>query len=228
MKKVLLSTMLVLALVPLFCSQSELPARYREWLEDVSPIITRTEQEIFSKLKTDADREKFISFFWRQRDPSPDTAENEFYKEYMERVRYADQNFGRESSKRGSQTERGYFYLLLGKPLERQLFTTMSQIWPVELWYYQGAVEFGLPPYFYLVFYQPEGIGDYRLYSPGVEGPEAGPFTSTSIIASIHAVPEKKFSDAYARNYLTYKDYVETEYSDNFIDSSFACGVFRP
>jgi len=270
MKKIKLSTMLVLALVPFFYSQSELPARYREWLEDVSPIITRTEQEIFSKLKTDADREKFIRFFWRQRDPYPDTAENEFYKEYMERVRYADQNFGRESSRRGSQTERGYFYLLLGKPLERQLFTTMSQIWPVELWYYKGAVEFGLPPYFYLVFYQPEGIGDYRLYSPGVEGPErlvipsmasrsltrnrayqmlkevsselagaslsylpgeqrleAGAFTSTSIIASIHAVPEKKFSDAYVRNYLSYKDYVETEYSDNFIDSSFACGVFR-
>src|SRR4030042_879519 len=128
MKKVLLSTMLVLALVPLFYSQSELPARYREWLEDVSPIITRTEREIFSKLKTDADREKFISFFWRQRDPYPDTAENEFYKEYMERVRYADQNFGRAYWRRGSQTERGNFYLRLGNPPDRKLFTTMSPI----------------------------------------------------------------------------------------------------
>jgi len=253
-----------------FFPQGELPARYREWLEDVSPIITRMEQEIFSKLKTDADREKFIRFFWRQRDPYPDTSENEFYKEYMERVRFADQNFGHESSGRGSQTERGYFYLLLGKPLERQFFTTQSQIWPAELWYYQGQVEYGLPAYFYLIFYQPQGIGEYRLYSPGVEGPEkliipsmssrslsrarayqtikevsselagaslsylpgeqrleAGAFSSTTIIASIHAVPEKKFSDAYARSYLSYKDYVETEYSDNFIDSSFACQVFR-
>lgn len=263
--------LVLLLILPLpFYSQSELPARYREWLEDTSPIITRTEREIFLKLKTDADRDKFIRFFWRQRDPYPDTAENEFYKEYMERVRFADQNFGRESSRRGSQTERGYFYLLLGKPLERQIFTTLSQVWPAELWYYQGAVEYGLPPYFYLIFYQPQGIGDYRLYSPGVEGPEklvvpsmasrsltrarayqiikeisselagaslsylpgeqrleAGAFSSTSIIASIHAVPEKKFSDTYARSYLSYKDYVETEYSDHFIDSSFACEVFR-
>ena len=270
MKKLLLGMIIAAVAAPSFFGQDELPARYREWLEDTSPIITRTERDIFSKLKTDADRDKFIRFFWRQRDPYPDTAENEFYKEYMERVRFADQNFGHESSRRGSQTERGYFYLLLGKPLERQFFTTHSQVWPLELWFYQGAVEYGLPPYFYLVFYQPEGSGEYRLYSPGVEGPEklvipsmasrglnrsrayqilkeisselagaslsylpgeqgleAGAFTSTSIIASIHAVPEKKFSDAYARSYLGFKDYVETEYSDNYIDNSFGFGVFR-
>jgi GWxTD domain-containing protein len=270
MNKTLLLMFLVLVLAQPFYSQNQLPPRHREWLEDVSPIITRTEREIFTKLKADPDRDKFIRFFWRQRDPYPDTTENEFYKEYMERVRFADQNFGRESSKRGSQTERGYFYLLLGKPLERQFFTTLSQVWPAELWYYQGEVEYGLPPYFYLVFYQPQGIGEYRLYSPGVEGPEklivpsmasraltrarayqilkdvsselagaslsylpgeqrleAGAFSSTSIIASIHAVPEKKFSDAYARSYVSYKDHVETEYTDNFMDSSFTSKVFQ-
>jgi len=270
MNKALFLMLLVLVTALPVYPQKEFPPRYREWLEDVSPIITRMEREVFTQLKADADRDKFIRFFWRQRDPYPDTTENEFYKEYMERVRFTDQNFGRESSKRGSQTERGYFYLLLGKPLERQFFTTLSQVWPAELWYYQGAVEFGLPPYFYLVFYQPQGLGEYRLYSPGVEGPEklivpsmasrsltrarayqvlkevsselagaslsylpgeqrleAGAFSSTSIIASIHSVPEKKFSDAYARSYLSYKDYVETEYSDNFIDSSFSAKVFR-
>jgi GWxTD domain-containing protein len=262
--------MLVLLSALPFYSQDKLPPRFREWLEDVSPIITKAEREVFARLLTDADRDKFIRFFWRQRDPYPDTTENEFTKEYMERVRFADQNFGRESSKRGSQTERGYFYLLLGKPLERQLFTTFSQVWPVELWYYQGAVEYGLPPYFYLLFYQPQGLGDYRLYSPGVEGPEAlvipsmtarvltrdrayrvlkdvsselagaslsflpgeqnfqvGAFSSTSVLASVRALPEKKYSDAYARSYLSYKDYVETEYSDNYIDNSFTAKVFQ-
>jgi GWxTD domain-containing protein len=270
MKKIPLWAVFTLLLVVPIMSREELQPRYREWLEDVSPIITRTEREIFTRLTTDSDRDKFIRFFWRQRDPLPDTAENEFTKEYMERVRFADLNFGRESARRGSQTERGYFYLLLGKPLERQIFTTLSQVWPVELWFYQGAVELGLPPYFYLVFYQPEGSGEYRLYSPGIEGPEklvipsmasrsltrasayqilkeisselagaslsylpgeqrleAGAFSSTSIIASIHAVPEKKFSDAYARSYLRYKDYEEIEYSDNFIDNSAAARVFR-
>jgi len=155
MKKMILPAIFILLSALPFYSQSGLPPRYREWLEDVSPIITKAEREVFGRLRTDADRDKFIRFFWRQRDPYPDTAENEFYKEYMERVRFADQNFGRESSKRGSQTERGYFYLLLGKPLERQFFTTFSQVWPVELWYYQGAIEYGLPA----------SIGDGRLFS---------------------------------------------------------------
>jgi GWxTD domain-containing protein len=248
----------------------ELLPNHREWLEDVSPIITKTEKEIFSKLKTNAEREKFIRLFWRQRDPYPDTAENEFEKQYMERVRFADQNFGHETSKRGSQTERGTYYLILGPPLERNFFTTQSQIWPMELWFYKGEIEYGLPPYFYLIFYQPQGIGEYRLYSPGVEGPEklviptlaaqslnrstafqiikkispelagaslsylpgdqvlqGSAFSSASVIASVRSFPEKKFSDAYARTYLSYKDYVETEYSHDFVESSFVARTFR-
>ncbi len=122
----------------------ELLPQHREWLENVSPIITRTEREIFSKLKTNEEREKFIHFFWRQRDPHPDTEENEFTKDYQERVRFADQNFGRETSKRGSQTERGFYYLLLGPPSERHFFTTHSQLWPLELWFYKGEFEYGL------------------------------------------------------------------------------------
>ena len=262
------SVFMLITLLPIY--PEELLPHHREWLENVSAIITRTEREIFSKLKTNEEREKFIHFFWRQRDPYPDTEENEFAKEYMDRVRFADQNFGHGTSKRGSQTERGYYYLLLGPPLERHFFTTHSQVWPLELWFYKGEIESGLPPYFYLIFYQPEGLGEYRLYSPDVEGPEklvipvTAPralsrssafqlikkisaelanaslsylpgdeslrtpgFSSATILASIRSVPEKKFSDAYARSFLNYKDYIETEYSHAYVESGFAAGVFR-
>ncbi|MCX6568917.1 MAG: GWxTD domain-containing protein [Candidatus Aminicenantes bacterium] len=248
----------------------KLSPELRTWLEDVSPILTRTERAVFQKLQTNTDREKFVRFFWRMRDPLPDTTANEFQKEYEERVRFADQNFGRSSPKRGSQTDRGFFYLVLGPPLERNFFTTESQVWPNELWFYKGAVEYGLPDYFYLIFYQPEGIGDYRLYSPGVDGPEklavpiggggsmnrsqaveairkasselasaalsylpgdrpmgSSSFSSDTIIASVRGLPEKKFSDSYARSYMSYKDYIETEYSDNYLQSAFQVKVFR-
>jgi len=240
----------------------------RLWLEDVAPIITPTERDVFIKLGSDAERDKFIAFFWRMRDSSPDTPENEFMKEHMDRVRFADRNFGHESPKRGSQTERGFFYVLLGPPLERRFFTTQSELWPLELWFYKGAEEYGLPAYFYLLFYQPQGLGDFRLYYPGVEGPEklvvpnmyGGGLTranavqtirkinselaaasqsylpgertlgigssSENIIASIRQVPEKKFSDAYARTYLTFKDFIETEYSDRYLESAFQVKVF--
>jgi GWxTD domain-containing protein len=242
----------------------------RRWLDDISPIITRTEKDVFLKLRTDQERDKFIRLFWRMRDPLPETPENEFQKEYMKRVEFADQNFGHGSSRRGSQTERGFYYLLLGPPLERSQYTTQSEFLPLELWFYKGQVEYGLPDYFYLIFYQPQGLGEFRLYNPGHEGPEtlviplaagqqmtrsaafqimkktsaelAGAalsylpgerpggiesFSSDMIIASIKQLPDKKFSDAYARTYMTYKDYVETEYSDNFIDSTFQLKLFK-
>lgn len=251
-------------------SEEKISQEHRNWLKTVSPIITKTERETFLKLKTDEERNRFIQIFWKQRDPLPDTSENEFFREYMKRVQFADTHFGRQTSKKGSQTERGFFYLLLGPPLERQQFTTSSKILPLELWYYRGEVQYGLPPYFYLIFYQPQGMGEYRLYHPGAEGPERlvipsaygpaldrnfafqmireisselanatlsylpgernigmTPSSSEFIISSAYSLPEKKFSDAYARSYLRYKDYVETDYTHNFIDCHFQVKVFK-
>ena len=249
-------------------AQEKISPELARWLEDVSPIITKAERSVFAKLQTNADRAKFVRFFWRMRDPLPDTTENEFQKEYEERVRYADQNFGHDSPKRGSQTDRGFFYVVLGKPLERTFYTTQSQVWPLELWFYKGEQEYGLPDYFHLIFYQPEGIGDFRLYSPGVEGPEklvvpnlgtsvnrstavnaikgvngelasaslsylpsespmgGASFSSDSIIASVHNLPEKKYSDSYARSYMTFKDFIETDYTDSYLQSIYQVRVF--
>ncbi len=250
-------------------SIDELTPAQKDWLEMVTPIITGAEKEVFFKLKTEQERDRFISLFWKVRDPIPDTNENEFYREYMERVHFADRYFGIGSSKRGCLTERGYFYLLLGKPRERQVFATQSDIWPMELWFYQGDPKYGLPGYFYLIFYQPEGSGDYRLYYPGVEGPEKlvipsmssaqlnrskalevikainaelakaaisylpeeqqdgfSSLTSQTIIATVKSLPEKKFPSAYVKNYLSYKDLVEVDYSHNFINSNAVARVF--
>jgi len=270
MKQFIPLTLIFLLSAAFLLAEQELPLRQREWLKDVSPIITKTEREVFSKLKTDAERDRFIQLFWRQRDTYPDTSENEFEKQYMERVRFADQNFGRGTSKRGSQTDRGYYYLLLGPPLERNYFIGQSELWPMELWFYKGEVGYGLPAYFYLIFFQPEGLGDYRLYSPGVDGPaklvspvtgstnvkrsealeiikkvnselasaavsylpsdqrdQTGPLSTNTILANIAGLPEKKFSSTYARTYLDYKDYITTEYTHDYIESTFMCRTFR-
>lgn len=250
------------SLVLILPAQDNLSPRHEEWLELVKPIITKIEREVFEQLSTNADRDKFIQTFWRRRDTKPDTDANEFYEEYMERVRFADRYFGFETFGKGSQSERGYFYLLLGPPLERHIYATQSELWPLELWYYRGDAKLGLPPYFHLIFYQDKGIGKYRLYSPGQDGPdklvvpsmvgrvlnrnsahkmvreisgelasaslsyipgdadrEISSFSSTNLISSIYLVAEKKISDSYVRDFLYYKDYVETDYSHNFIES---------
>jgi GWxTD domain-containing protein len=260
----------ILCALSFISGQQDLLPAHKEWLELVSPIITKVEKEVFLSLKTAEERNRFIQFFWKQRDPLPDTSQNEFYREYMKRVQFADASFGHETAKRGSQTERGHFYLLLGPPLERTSYTTHSQLLPMELWYYRGEVQYGLPAFFYLIFYQPQGLGEYRLYHPGIEGPERliihtspgqsinrrnafnvikdisvelanaslsylpgerdmdiSSLSSETIISNVYSVPEKKFSDTYARSYLALKDFVETEYTHNFVESNFSVKAFK-
>jgi len=269
MKKINLILLMLITASLLLLAGEKLSPKHKDWLELVSPIITKTEKDVFLKLNTDQERDKFISLFWNRRDPMPDTRENEFYQEYMKRVRFSDINFGHASFKKGSQTERGYFYLLLGPPLERQIYATQADIWPLELWHYKGDIKYGLPPFFYLVFYQPQGLGEYRLYSPDVEGPEklAAPtagsglsrnqayqaikkisgelamaslsyipgeatlgvtsLSSGSVLSGIYSLAEKKFSDAYARHFLDYKDYVEIDYTHDFVDNHARAAIFK-
>jgi GWxTD domain-containing protein len=268
-KKNILLIFLLLSFFYLQAEEALLP-EHKDWLELVSPIITKVEREVFLQLKNAQERNKFILTFWKKHDTLPDTEENEFQQEYMRRVQYADLNFGRETSKKGHQTERGYYYLLLGPPQDRQIYATQADLNPLELWFYKGDPKYGLASYFHLIFYQHQNIGEYKLYSPGIEGPEklisptthsrnvtraqayqiikqisgelagaslsylpgdtpqgGGSFSSDTIMASIHSLPEKKFKDSYARNFLNYKDFVETEYSHNFTDSNSMVKVFE-
>ncbi|NIO48029.1 MAG: GWxTD domain-containing protein [Candidatus Aminicenantes bacterium] len=269
MKKISIFFFVLLVIASHLTPEEKLLPEHKNWLELVDPIITKTEKEVFLKLKTIQERNKFIQLFWKRRDPLPDTSENEFFKEYMKRVSFADLNFGRGGVKKGSQTERGHFYLLLGPPLERHIYATSSELWPLELWYYKGEQQYGLPPYFYLIFYQPHGLGEYRLYYPGVEGPEklvipsgaqaltrtiayqamkkisgelasaslsylpgdstfgVSSFSSNIIISNAYSLAEKKFSDAYARSFLYYKDHIDVDYTHNFIQSSSKVKVFK-
>ncbi len=43
----------------------------------------------------------------------------------------------------------------------------------IELWIYRGDTSAGLPPRFNLMFFKQNDIGEYRLYNPMGDGPEA-------------------------------------------------------
>jgi len=154
--------------------KNELPARYKKWLdEEVVYIISPVEKEVFLKLKTDRERDLFIEAFWKHRDPTPGTPENEFKTEHYRRINYVNHFFGRGTPKAGWKTDRGRIYIILGEPNDIQRFEGKSQTYPAEVWFYQGKTKLGLPPGFNLVFFQQGGIGEYRLYSPLKDGPQA-------------------------------------------------------
>ncbi|HYP15469.1 MAG TPA: GWxTD domain-containing protein, partial [Bryobacteraceae bacterium] len=63
--------------------RKELEGAYRKWLsEDVGYIITDEERQSFKRLANDDERQSFIESFWLRRDPTPDSAENEFKEEH--------------------------------------------------------------------------------------------------------------------------------------------------
>lgn len=154
--------------------KKELPPQHKKWLnEDVVYIITSTEKEVFLKLETDRERDLFIDAFWRHRDPTPNTPENEFFVEHFRRINYANHFFGRTMPKPGWKTDRGRVYILLGEPTDIQRFEGKTTVYNSEVWFYQGKTNLGLPPGFNLVFFQEGGAGDYVLYSPLQNGPQA-------------------------------------------------------
>src|SRR6266542_2195223 len=96
--------------------RSEPANAFKQWTDDVDPILTPQERNAWKKLQTDEEREQFIGEFWRLRDPDPDTEENEYREAYYERIEYANEHFS--SGVRGVNTDRGRIYLKYGKPDE--------------------------------------------------------------------------------------------------------------
>ena len=87
----------------------KLPERYQRWLdEEVVYIMARMEREVFLKLRTDRERDLFMEAFWKHRDPTPTSPENESKTEHLRRVAYANQQLGgRAPSPAGKRTGAG-------------------------------------------------------------------------------------------------------------------------
>lgn len=151
----------------------DLPEKYRRWLtEEVVYIITPTEKQVFLELESSRERDLFIEAFWKNRDPNPNTPENEFKTEHHERIRYANKHFGRGTPTKGWRTEMGRIYIILGQPNSIDRYENLSDVYPMIVWFYQGLVKYGLPNAFNVVFFKQDGSGDYILYSPIKHGPQ--------------------------------------------------------
>ena len=153
--------------------KAPLNARYKTWLErDVVYIITDEEKKNFLALDSDAAREQFIQTFWEIRNPLRGTQQNPFKEEHYARIEYANSHFGRQSNTPGAMTDMGRAYILFGKPTSQNRFIGYGQIYPLELWFYSNpGTNPSLPPFFYLLFYMPDDIGEYRFYKPYFDGP---------------------------------------------------------
>ncbi|MBE0712486.1 MAG: GWxTD domain-containing protein, partial [Candidatus Aminicenantes bacterium] len=262
-------------------SKTALPERYKKWLdEEVVYIITAHERDVFLQLRTDRERDIFVEAYWKHRDPEPGTPRNEFEEEHYRRLNFANATYGRSSPLPGWRTDRGRIHILRGPPKNIEQYTNVNGVYPVEIWFYLGDPEVGLPTGFNVIFFKRNGTGDYILYSPAGDGPRSliadsmggfqdttrvsgrlsddmaaykalqelepnlarqtlslipneavqpgnPPLASNRLMATIFASPQKKVEVAYADAILKYKDFIEVEYTANYISSEVQVQVIQ-
>jgi len=160
----------LLALCSIVCPASEkLSPKYSEWLKkDVAYIITNEERATFRGLSSDEARNNFIEHFWEIRNPDPGAPSNSYREEHYQRLEYASNHFGSHGN--GWATDMGRIYITLGAPQQKARYVTQSGVRGMEIWFYSSNHP-ALPPFFYIVFYEKD-FGDFRLYSPYMDGPQ--------------------------------------------------------
>jgi len=151
--------------------EQDLAPQYQDWLKLVAYVIQPVEREVFMKLAGDRDRDIFIQTFWKQRDPTPGTPENEYKDEIVKRFEYVNRMFGRSTTREGWRTDMGRIYMILGAPQSTERFEASIGLVPCQSWTYWGDSRRGLPPQFILLFFQRGSIGEYKLYDPVSDGP---------------------------------------------------------
>ncbi|MBN1939670.1 MAG: GWxTD domain-containing protein [Candidatus Aminicenantes bacterium] len=148
-----------------------LALKYQDWLKLVTYHIKDVEREVFLTLKSDLDRDIFITNFWKIRDPTPATPENEYHEDLVKRFTEANRRF--RSAREGWMTDRGRVYIALGPPLSTTRIEGSNDLWPIEIWSYNGDVSKKMPSHFQLAFFQRANAGEYKLYDPLSDGPFA-------------------------------------------------------
>ncbi len=116
-------------------------------------IAERKQVKKMKKLKPEK-KEKMFKDFWKAKDPSPGTTENELMDEYYRRVKYANDKF--TTFQDGWRSDMGMIFILFGPPdnIEINLFAPDGKSY--QWWqYYLINKTF--------VFVDPAGFGDYEL-----------------------------------------------------------------
>ena len=198
--------------------ESKLDPVSAEFYSKVRYIMTKQEAKIFLELPPSA-RWEFIEDFWKRRDPTPETEENENKEVYFERIEESNRLF-RSGGRPGWLQDRGRIYILFGPPNERQTNpmggwnidpyedareqTSSRQIAmgqkPSEVWVYYNLLSSMRNPHVVrIVFVDTYGTGDYQLISnlnellPGLMGVET---QSTPNLAYEHEIHKEEAARA--------------------------------
>ncbi len=137
-----------------------LTIEHRRWLEDVELLISPAERAAFLALTRDYQRNAFIERFWLERDPYPDTAQNELRVRWTERLEMARARY------ESLDDARAHLLLWNGEPAQIMKSACRELLLPLEVWVY-GPSEFSRKGFTVTTV----GFGKhYRFWQPSSEG----------------------------------------------------------
>lgn len=143
-------------------------------MRDIFAYIIRPDQsQTFERLNATGKRAFWVQY-WKDRDPSPGTVENESKDEHLRRMNYANERFSVGSQNRtdGWRTDMGRVYIVYGPPntVERYPFTSEGK--PAEMWYYDNLAGQGQV---YFLFIDESGFGEYNMVHSTARGERRDP-----------------------------------------------------
>lgn len=105
----------------------------------------------------EAGQREMIAEFWKKRDPTPATEENEIKTEFYRRVEFCFRNFTVHfADKPGWKTDRGRIFLRFGEPSLVQKYASEINRPATEIWYYDSLHQ-------RFMFTDKNGTGDFEL-----------------------------------------------------------------
>ena len=131
-------------------------------------IASKRERDLYDNLDLEGKTE-FLIAFWRMRDPTPETPENESMMVFNERFSYADFQLG------GAESDRGSVFIRYGQPEEIVRHDTDNIMKSYQIWYYTEGVQ-GDPARtsdggrHFFIFGDRRGVGRYELMHSSARG----------------------------------------------------------
>jgi len=95
--------------------------------------------------------------FWKSKDPTPNTPENELKDEYYRRLKYVNQNFALPT-REGWETDMGRVYMVYGHPDEVEKHPFDREVRAFQRWHYYDEHR--------VFLFVDRGDGEYDLQSP--------------------------------------------------------------
>jgi len=104
------------------------------------------------------ERQRAFDAFWKSKDPTPETDENEWKDEYYRRIRFANQQYSNPYGP-GWRTDFGTVYIKYGEPDDIERYPFELEQKPHEIWYYYAQRR-------RFLFVDVRGNGEYELQYP--------------------------------------------------------------